>query len=81
MVEFSEFLVEADELSQGSFTYWHEPCGAQVLVTRRAHLDTLAQVASNHACEKPAHPPECWCKGSGKRPELGPGVPCNLPHT
>lgn len=32
------------------------------------------------AGESQPHRPTCWCNGTGRRPDLGWGVRCNLPQ-
>lgn len=43
----AEYLIEGD---QGHIEVTHEPCGEQVLLTMRVHVDTLARIAREHTC-------------------------------
>lgn len=43
----SEYLLEGD---QGHIEIIHEPCGEQVLLTLRVHLDTVDRLADKHVC-------------------------------
>lgn len=43
----SEYLIEGD---QGHMSVIHEPCGQEVLLTLRVHMDTLARIAREHIC-------------------------------
>lgn len=49
----AEYLVTADE---GHAEVVHEPCGEQVLLTLRVHVDTLARIAREHDCKSPTRP-------------------------
>lgn len=54
----AEYLIEGD---QGHMSVIHEPCGQEVLLTLRVHVDTLARIARKHTCspsENPTSPGE-----------------------